>query len=117
MIFLKAFLVGGVFCVIGQLLIDKTKLTTGRILVLFVVSGVALQGIGIFGHITDFAGCGATVPLVGFGSALAEGTRNAIKENGVIGILTGALTSCSGGIMVAIISAFTAALICKPKSK
>ncbi len=117
MIFLKAFFVGGIFCVIGQILIDKTKLTAGRILVGYVVSGVILEGIGIFKYLRDFAGCGATVPLVGFGAALAEGTRQLINEKGFIGVLTGPLTSCSGGLVVAIVFAVIVAVIAKPKMK
>lgn len=117
MIFLKAFIIGGLFCVVGQILIDKTKLTAGRILVMFVVAGVVLEGFGLFKYIRDFAGCGATVPLVGFGATLAEGTRQVITKDGLIGILTGPLTSSAGGIMVAIISAVFMAVIAKPGAK
>ena len=115
--YVKAFIVGGVLCAIAQILIDKTKLTTGRILVGYVVGGVVLEGFGLFKYIRDFAGCGATVPLVGFGAALAEGTRQMIMEKGFIGILTGPLTSCSAGIMVAILLAVLMSVISKPKGK
>lgn len=117
MIFLKAFIVGGLICVVGQILMDKTKLTPGRILVLFVVSGVVLQAIGLFEPLKDFAGSGATVPLLGFGAALAEGTAKIIDKDGAMGIITGPLTSGAGGIMVAVISALIMSLFTKPKLK
>jgi len=114
---LKAFLVGGAICVIGQLLIDITKLTPARILVLFVCIGVLLGALGIYDKVVDFAGAGATIPLIGFGNALATGTRDAVKENGFIGILTGPLTACAGGVTVAILSGLVAAFVTKPKDK
>ena len=114
---LKAFLVGGAICVIGQLLIDITKLTPARILVLFVCLGVLLGGFGIYDKLVDFAGAGATIPLVGFGNALAAGTRDAIKEKGFTGIITGPLTACAGGVTVAILSGLVAAFVTKPKDK
>ncbi len=117
MIFLKAFIVGGLVCVIGQILMDKTKLTPARILVLFVVAGVVLQAIGVFEPLKEFAGSGVTVPLLGFGAALAEGTRKLIEADGAIGILTGPLTSGSGGIAVAIISALVMSVLTKPRAK
>ncbi len=117
MMFLKAFIVGGLICVIGQILIDKTKLTPARILVLFVVAGVVLDAVGVFTILKEFAGSGITVPIVGFGGALAEGTKEIIDKDGAIGILTGPLTSGSGGIAVAIISALVMAIITKPRAK
>ena len=117
MMFLKAFVVGGLVCVVGQLLIDKTKMTPGRILVLYVVAGVVLQGLGFFEPLKDFAGSGVTVPLLGFGAALAEGTAKIISEEGAIGIFTGPLTSGAGGIMIAILSGLVMSLLTKPKAK
>ncbi len=117
MMFLKAFIVGGLICVIGQLLIDLTKMTPARILVSFVVIGVILGALGIYQPLVDFAGAGATVPLTGFGNALARGVREAIKEDGFIGVLTGGLTACAGGVTVAIISGLIVALVTKPKDK
>lgn len=115
--FLKAFLVGGAICVIGQILIDNTKLTPGKILVGFVISGVILSALGLYGPIKEFAGAGATVPLTGFGHTLVEGTKTAIDEQGLIGVLTGPLTSCSAGVMAALLSGVVVAFMTKPKSK
>lgn len=115
--YLKAFCVGGLFCVIGQLLIDKTKLTPARILVSYVVIGVLLSAIGIYKHIVDFAGAGATVPLTGFGHNLAEGVRESINEHGFIGIFLGGLTHASGGIAAAILFGTIMALLFHPKDK
>ena len=117
MIFLKAFIVGGLICVVGQILIDKTKLTPGRILVLYVVTGVVLGALGLFEPLEIFAGSGATVPLLGFGANLAKGTAEAIAEQGWMGILTGPLTAGAGGITVAIVSALIMSLISKPGAK
>ncbi len=117
MIFLKAFIVGGLICVVGQILIDKTKLTPGRILVLYVVTGVVLGAVGLFEPLEKFAGSGATIPLLGFGANLAKGTAEAIAEDGWMGILTGPLTAGAGGISVAIISGLIMALISKPGAK
>lgn len=117
MIFLKAFIVGGLICVVGQILIDKTKLTPGRILVLYVVTGVVLGALGVFEPLEKFAGSGATVPLLGFGANLAKGTAEAIAEQGWMGILTGPLTAGAGGITVAIVSALIMSLISKPGTK
>lgn len=117
MMFIKAFIVGGLICVVGQILIDKTKLTPARILVLFVVSGVFLDAIGVFAPLKEFAGCGVTVPILGFGGLLAEGTREAITENGWSGILTGPLSSGAGGIGAVILFGLLMALIAKPKAK
>lgn len=117
MIFVKAFIVGGMICVLCQILIDKTKLTPARILVMLVVAGVVLQAIGVFEPLKKFAGSGATVPLLGFGAALAEGTKEIINEKGAIGIFTGPLTSGAGGIGIAIISALAMSLLSKPHIK
>ncbi len=114
---LKAFVVGGIICVIGQILIDKTKLTPAKILVLFVCLGVALGGIGIYDRLIDFAGAGAMVPLTGFGSSLAKGVRDAIKEDGLMGVFTGGLGACAGGVTVAVICGLIAAFVTKPKDK
>ena len=117
MIFLKAFVVGGLICVIGQILIDKTKLTPGRILVMYVVAGVVLGALGIFEPLEKFAGAGATVPLLGFGAALVKGTKEVIDQDGWIGILTGPLTSGAGGIMAAVLAGLIMSCITKPKAK
>ncbi len=117
MIFLKAFVVGGLICVIGQILMDKTKLTPGRILVLFVVSGVVLGALGLFEPLEKFAGAGATVPLLGFGASLVKGTAQAIDKDGWVGILTGPLTAGAGGIMAAVIAGLIMSFITKPKAK
>lgn len=117
MIFLKAFVVGGLICVVGQLLIDYTKLTPARILVAFVVLGVTLGGIGVYQPLADWAGAGATVPLTGFGNLLAQGTKEAIREQGLLGVLTGPLTAGSAGIMAAIFSGLVVSFLAKPKSK
>lgn len=114
---LKAFLVGGVICVIGQLLLDYTKLTPARILVTFVVAGVILGAVGLYGPIVEFAGAGATVPLTGFGYLLSEGVRTAVQEHGILGALTGGLTAAAAGITAAIFFGYLTALIFKPKKK
>lgn len=117
--YIKAFTVGGVFCVIAQILIDKTKLTPARILVAYVVSGVILSGVGIYAPIVEFAGAGATVPLTGFGHTLAEGVRKAVDEKGLIGALSGGLTAASAGITAAMSFGLIAALAfrSRPRSK
>lgn len=115
--YLKAFAVGGAICAVGQILIDETKLTPARILVLYVVSGVALQLFGWYQRLIDFAGAGASVPLTGFGCVLAKGVKKAVAEQGIIGIFTGGLTAAAGGISAALIFGFLAALIFKPKPK
>lgn len=117
MMYLKAFLVGGAFCLVGQLLIDYTKLTPARILVSYVVAGVILGGLGIYQPIIDFAGAGATVPLTGFGALLAKGTREAIAEQGALGIVTGGLKATSAGIGTAIFLSLVAGICSKPKEK
>lgn len=115
--YLKAFLVGGVLCLIGQLLIDKTRLTPARILVSYVVVGVLLGALGLYDKLVDFAGAGATVPLTGFGNTLAKGVREAVDEKGASGILTGGLTATAGGIAAAVVFGWLAGLIFKPKDK
>ncbi len=115
--YLWAFLVGGAFCAVGQILIDKTKLTPARILVTYVVAGVVLGALGVYEYIKDFAGAGATVPLTGFGYLLSEGVKKAVDEQGLLGALTGGLKACAGGITAAIISGLVASLLFRSKSK
>ena len=114
---IKAFIIGGIFCVIGQILIDKTKLTPARILVSFVVIGVVLGGIGIYQKIVDFAGAGASIPLTGFGNVLATGVKKAVDEKGFLGILTGGLEAAAGGITAAIVAGLIASIMFKAKDK
>ena len=114
---LKCFITGGIICVIGQILIDKTKLTSARILVIYVTIGVILGALGIYQYLVDFAGAGATVPLTGFGYNLAKGTIEAVKENGLIGVFTGGLKASAGGIAAAVFFGYIASLISKPKMK
>ena len=115
--YLKAFLVGGGICLLAQLLIDYTKLTPAKILVSFVVLGVILGGLGIYEPLVDFAGAGASVPLLGFGNTLAKGVREAVQQDGFLGILTGGLKATAGGITVAITAGLLASLLFKPKDK
>ena len=115
--YLKAFLVGGSICLLAQLLIDYTKLTPAKILVSFVVLGVILGGLGIYPPLVDFAGAGASVPLLGFGNTLVKGVREAVQEDGFLGILTGGLKATAGGITVAITAGLLASLLFKPKDK
>ena len=115
--YLKAFVIGGAICVIGQILIDRTKLTPARILVCYVVLGVILGGTGVYEKLVDFAGAGATVPLTGFGNTLAKGVKEAVQEQGVLGALTGGLKATAGGITAAVFFGFLAALVCNPKDK
>ena len=115
--YLKAFLVGGLFCLAGQLLIDKTKLTPARILVGYVVLGVILGAVGIYEPILEFAGAGASVPLTGFGYNLAKGVKEAVQKDGFLGIFTGGLKACAGGIAAAITAGLLASLIFKAKDK
>ena len=115
--YVKAFIVGGAFCVIGQLLMDYTKLTPARILVGYVVSGVLLGAVGVYDWIREFAGAGASVPLTGFGALLADGVRKAVDENGIIGAFTGGLEASAGGITAAAVFALLASLIFKPRDK
>lgn len=114
---LKAFLVGGAICAIGQLLIDYTKLTPARILTGFVVAGVIISAVGLYKPLAEFAGAGATVPLTGFGHLLAEGVRKYVSEDGFIGIFTGGMTAAAGGITAAILSGLIAAVVFKQRDK
>ncbi len=115
--YIKAFIVGGLFCLIGQVLIDKTKLTPARILVSYVVAGVILGGIGIYEPLVDFAGAGATVPLTGFGYTLSKGVKEAVAQDGFLGVLTGGLKSTAGGITAAIVCGLFVSLIFRAKDK
>ncbi len=115
--YINAFWVGGLICVIGQILIDKTKLTPARILTGFVVAGVVLGAIGLYEPLVEFAGAGASVPISGFGYLMSDGVKEAIKTDGALGILTGGLTSAAGGITAAILFALIAALLTKSKDK
>ena len=115
--FLKAFVVGGAFCAVAQLLMDYTKLTPARILTLYVVVGVLFGALGIYDPLVDFAGAGATVPLVGFGNVLASGVHTAVLNDGLMGALTGGLTAAAAGITASIVFALFTALIFKPKDK
>lgn len=114
---LKAFAVGGLICVIGQILIDKTKLTPARILVMFVTTGAILGGLGIYEKLVDFAGAGATVPLTGFGNLLAKGAIEKVQQNGFIGAFTGGTAAAAGGIAAAVFFGYIASLVAKPKIK
>ena len=115
--YLNAFLCGGILCAIGQILIDKTKLTPARILTGYVVAGVLLSALGLYQPIADWGGAGATVPLTGFGHALAKGVAKAIAEKGWLGVLTGGLTATAGGITAAVVFGVIMALIFKPGDK
>ena len=115
--YLKAFLLGGVLCAIGQILIDKTKLTPARILVLYVVSGVVLGALGLYQPLVDWGGAGATVPLTGFGNTLAKGVKEAVEKDGLLGVLTGGLKASAGGIAAAVFFGLLAAFLFKPKDK
>lgn len=115
--YLKAFLVGGVLCLIGQILIDVTRLTPARILSAYVVAGVIFGGAGLYEYLVKFAGAGATVPLTGFGYNLAKGVRVAVEQDGLLGVFTGGLKAAAGGITAAVFFGFLAALLCKPKDK
>ena len=116
-VLLKCFVVGGIICIIGQILIDKTKLTPARILVIFVTTGAILGGLGIYQYLVDFAGSGATVPLTGFGYNLAKGAIEGVKQSGIIGAFTGGVKAAAGGIAAAVFFGYLAALISKPKMK
>ena len=115
--YLKAFLAGGALCLIGQILIDKTKLTPARILTAYVVAGVVLGALGIYQPFADWAGAGATVPLTGFGNNLARGVKKAVEEKGLLGAFTGGFTSAAGGIAASVFFGYLVALIFKPGSK
>ena len=112
-----AFVIGGLICVIGQLLIDLTKLTPARILVAFVVIGCILGGLGWYDRLVEFAGAGASVPLPGFGNVLARGVKRAVDERGLLGVITGGFTAMAGGVTVAIIFGYLASLFASPKAK
>ena len=114
---LKCFVVGGAICIIGQILIDKTKLTPARILVTFVTAGAILGGIGVYKYVINFAGAGATVPLLGFGANLAKGAIEGAKEHGLLGAFTGGVKASAGGIAAAVFFGYIASLIAKPKIK
>ena len=115
--YLKAFVAGGFLCLIGQILIDKTKLTPARILVAYVVAGVVLGGLQLYPKFVDFAGAGATVPLIGFGNTLAKGVREAVDKEGFLGIFTGGLKAAAGGITAAITAGLATSLLFRPKDK
>ena len=115
--YIKAFIVGGTFCLLGQILIDKTKLTPARILVGYVVIGVLLGAIGIYQPLVEFSGAGATVPLTGFGNTLAKGVKEAVQQDGFIGIFTGGLKASAGGITAAILAGLTASFLFKARDK
>ena len=115
--YIKAFLIGGLLCLLGQILIDKTKLTPARILVSYVVAGVILGGLGLYAPFADFAGAGATVPLTGFGYCLANGVKEAVDSQGILGVFTGGLKATAGGITAAIVSGLIVSLIFRAKDK
>ncbi|MBQ9974708.1 MAG: stage V sporulation protein AE [Oscillospiraceae bacterium] len=115
--YIKAFVVGGGLCLVGQVLVDRTKLTPARILVCYVVLGVVLGAVGVYQPFADWAGAGATVPLTGFGNLLAKGVREAVKQKGLLGAFTGGVTAAAGGITAAIFFASMAALLFRSKSK
>ena len=115
--YLNAFLCGGILCLIGQILIDRTRLTPARILTGYVVMGVLLEAVGVYAPIAKWGGAGATVPLTGFGSNLAKGVVKAVDEKGLLGVLTGGLTATAGGIAAAVMFGFLAALLFKPGEK
>jgi len=115
--YLNAFLCGGMLCAIGQILIDKTRLTPARILVAYVVAGVFLTAVGLYPYVVQWGGAGATVPLTGFGYSLAKGVQQAVQEKGFLGIFTGGLTATSGGVAAAVLFGLLLALIRQPKDK
>lgn len=115
--YVKAFLVGGALCVVGQLLVDLTRMTPARILVLYVTAGVLFTAVGLYGPLLDWAGAGASVPLSGFGYSLARGVEKAVREKGLLGVLTGGLTAASAGISAAVFFGFWASLLSKSRDK
>ena len=117
LMFLKAFMVGGGICLIGQIIINWTHLTNGKILVLFLVAGAILEGFGLYSKLIDFAGAGASVPISGFGCALVKGAVKAAKKDGVYGALTGGLAACATGISIAIVSGYLVSVIFRPRTK
>ncbi|MEE1072255.1 MAG: stage V sporulation protein AE [Cellulosilyticum sp.] len=114
---IKCFVVGGLICVVGQILLDRTQLTNGKIMVLFLISGAVLQAIGVYQPLVDFAGAGATVPISGFGYSLAKGAMEEVKSEGLLGAFTGGIRNTASGITVAIVFGYLAALLSNPKSK
>ena len=117
LMFVKAFLVGGGICLIGQIIINYTHLTNGKILVLFLIAGAILEGFGLYSKLIEFAGAGASVPISGFGCALVKGAVKAAKQDGVYGALTGGLAACATGISIAIVSGYIVAVIFRPRTK
>jgi len=117
MLLLRCFVIGGLICVVGQILIDKTKLTSARILVIFVTLGAILGGLGIYQYLIDFAGCGATVPLTGFGANLAKGAIEGAQTQGLLGAFIGGVKNSAGGIAAAVFFGYIASLLSKPKIK
>ena len=115
--YINAFWVGGLICALVQILLDKTKLLPGRVMVLLVCGGALLSALGIYGHFVDFAGAGASVPLLGFGNILWEGMKKAIDKDGLLGLFTGGFTACAAGVSAALIFSYLASLIFKPKMK
>ena len=115
--YFNAFLCGGIFCAIGQILIDKTKLTPAKILVCYVVAGVILGGLGLYKYIVEWGGAGATIPLTGFGNNLAKGVKEAIDKDGWLGIFTGGFTAAAGGVTAAMVFGYLCAVIFKPRDK
>lgn len=115
--YIKVFAVGGILCAIGQVLIDKTRLTPARILTVYVVSGIVLEAVGLYSPLSDWAHAGATVPLTGFGSTLAKGVEKAVADSGVLGAFTGGFTASAAGICAAVFFGIVVALLCKPKAK
>ena len=117
MMYLKAFLVGGALCAVGQILIDKTKLTPARILVIYVISGVMISAVGFYAPLADFAGAGAAVPLTGFGHLLAKGVRDAVESDGLLGAFKGGVSAAAAGISASVFFGYLIALLCKPGDK
>ena len=117
LMFVKAFLVGGAICLIGQIIINFTHLTNGKILVLFLIAGAVLEAFGLYSKLVEFAGAGASVPISGFGSALVKGAVKAAKEDGVYGAFTGGLAACATGVSIAIVSGYLVSVIFKPRTK
>ena len=115
--YLKCFLVGGLLCAVGQILIDKTALTPARILTIYVVAGVVLGALGVYQPLVDWAGAGASIPLTGFGNTLAKGVREAVAERGWLGVFTGGFTSSAAGICAALLFGYLAALLFRPREK
>ena len=115
--YVNAFLCGGLLCAVGQILVDKTRLTPARILTGYVVAGVVLQAVGVYQYVVDWGGAGATVPLTGFGYSLAKGVVDAVARDGLMGVLTGGLTAASGGITAAVVFSLLASLLVRPSDK